>query len=224
VIRRITPLTFFYPYSLPRIAPPETAGRCTLTRFLLRRVAQLRRCEYGDCPDDLNGDGGGRVEDGAQLLSSQIRIPFERHLYVLSGDQQAGRLLGTWPSYYVVDRWTLDQPVGGGVGPSPGLYEPQEGFSKFWRVNAAVRDCLGYATTPWRFGGCGSRVSPSYSLSLGGSNRILFIAPALPAIPLATEVGNRCGLCDWLASRDTPPRRLTLTIVNDTMRVCRWCR
>ncbi len=77
-----------------------------------------------------------------------IRTPYERHLFALCGDQQAGRVLGTWPTYYVVDRWTPDQPVGGGPGPRLGRYEPREGFGLLWRENAAVRDCLGYAIAP----------------------------------------------------------------------------
>ena len=57
------------------------------------------------------------------------------------------------------DSWDPSQPVGGGPGLQPGLYEPKRGFGKVWRERAGylsgtetraigVRDCLGYATEP----------------------------------------------------------------------------
>ncbi|HEX5504058.1 MAG TPA: kelch repeat-containing protein [Thermomicrobiales bacterium] len=52
---------------------------------------------------------------------------------------------GTWSVY--PDTWAEGQPVGGGPGPSPGLYEPRRGFGKVWREHPDVRQCLGYAKT-----------------------------------------------------------------------------
>lgn len=49
---------------------------------------------------------------------------------------------------HFVNTWDARQPPGGGPGPQPGLVEPSRGFGKLWRENAAVRDCLGYATSP----------------------------------------------------------------------------
>ncbi len=79
---------------------------------------------------------------------------------VLCGDEQAGQVFTT-SRYepYFLDPWDPSQPVGGGPGPQPGLYEPQRGFGRVWRENGSylggqgsaftrVRDCLGYATTP----------------------------------------------------------------------------
>jgi hypothetical protein len=51
-----------------------------------------------------------------------------------------------WLPY--ADTWQEGQDPGGAPGPQPGLYEPRRGFGKVWRENAAVRECLGFATTP----------------------------------------------------------------------------
>ncbi len=70
-------------------------------------------------------------------------------IYVLCGDQGAGQLLRPQvrnaPEYFY-DPWDPSQPVGGGPGPRPGLYEPARGFGRVWRENQQVHDCLGYAT------------------------------------------------------------------------------
>jgi N-acetylneuraminic acid mutarotase len=86
-------------------------------------------------------------EHGAMIYQGDIR-----GIYVLCGDEQAGRTLvpqRSRPTFWGFDdTWDPTQPIGGGPGPQPGLYEPARGFGKVWRENQAVRDCLGYATTP----------------------------------------------------------------------------
>jgi hypothetical protein len=72
-------------------------------------------------------------------------------IYVLCGGEGAGRLIpggGSRPTLSFPDPWDPGQPVGGGPGPQPGLYEPGRGFGALWRENRQVRDCLGYATAP----------------------------------------------------------------------------
>jgi hypothetical protein len=81
-----------------------------------------------------------RFERGAMLYRGDYRL-----IYVLCGDERAGRWLGV-PFY--TDKWFQGDPIGGGPGPAPGLYEPRFGFGELWRENREVRDCLGYATTP----------------------------------------------------------------------------
>ncbi len=63
------------------------------------------------------------------------------------GTPQVGNTVRVYP-----DTWAEGQPVGGGPGPGPGLYEPARGFGKLWRENQAVRACLGYATDPGETG------------------------------------------------------------------------
>lgn len=47
------------------------------------------------------------------------------------------------------DTWTDGvDPVSGGAVPPEGLIEPVRGFGKVWRDNPAVRDTLGWATSP----------------------------------------------------------------------------
>jgi len=79
---------------------------------------------------------------------------------VLCGDEQMGRVFTSSRfTLYFLDTWDPGQPVGGGPGPQPGLYEPTRAFGKIWRENRSyldgpggasttVRDCLGYATSP----------------------------------------------------------------------------
>ncbi len=89
---------------------------------------------------------------GATQAFERGRMVFEQGsgnglIYVLCGDPQAGEVMAP-PGYrYFVNTWDATQPVGGGPGSQPGFYEPQRGFSKLWRENAAVRDCLGDATS-----------------------------------------------------------------------------
>jgi len=83
-------------------------------------------------------------EHGAMIDRSDIR-----RIYVFCGDQQARRVFqGQRLEPFLPDTWDPSQPVGGGPGPQPGLYEPQRGFGKLWREYPGVRDCLGYATAP----------------------------------------------------------------------------
>jgi hypothetical protein len=64
-------------------------------------------------------------------------------IVLCDGTPAAGDTVLVYP-----DTWDESQPVGGGPGPQPGLYEPARGFGKLWRENQRVRDCLGYATDP----------------------------------------------------------------------------
>ncbi len=85
-------------------------------------------------------------ERGLMLYRGDVR-----GIYVLCGGEQAGRLIpggGSRPTLFFPDTSDPGQPVGGGPGPQPGLYEPQRGFGKLWQENQIVHDCLGYATTP----------------------------------------------------------------------------
>ncbi len=68
-------------------------------------------------------------------------------IVLCDGTPQAGNTVRVYP-----DTWAEGQPVGGGPGPGPGLYEPARGFGKLWRENQAVRACLGYATDPGETG------------------------------------------------------------------------
>jgi hypothetical protein len=79
--------------------------------------------------------GGYRVfERGAILWRGDTRA-----IYVLcggdrrTGDDVRGTSADTWQE-------------GDAPGPLPGFQEPGRGLDKLWRENAAVRDCLGYAT------------------------------------------------------------------------------
>jgi hypothetical protein len=86
--------------------------------------------------------------------------PFERGLMLWRGDQRAIYVLAGTPSsgtvlqefvgrLHFADTWTEGQPAGGGAAPTvPGRYLPQRGFFKVWREHDAVREALGYATTP----------------------------------------------------------------------------
>ena len=77
-------------------------------------------------------------ERGAMIWQGDLQL-----IYVLcGGTPEAGGSVLTFE-----DTWAEGQPSGGGAGSSPGLYEPARGFGKVWRENAAVRDCLGYATS-----------------------------------------------------------------------------
>ncbi len=78
-------------------------------------------------------------ERGALLYQADTRTI---HLFDLAPGTDGGNHL-TFP-----DTWDPSQPVGGGAGPTPGLYEPNRGFGKLWRENAEVRARLGYATVP----------------------------------------------------------------------------
>ncbi len=83
-------------------------------------------------------------EHGAMIDRSDIRS-----IYVLCGSAQSGRAFpGPRLEPFLPDTWDPDQPVGGGAGPQPGLYEPTRGFGKLWREYPGLRDCLGYATVP----------------------------------------------------------------------------
>lgn len=57
---------------------------------------------------------------------------------------------GRWWAF--PDTWDAGQPAGGGPGPGSNAYEPGRGFGKVWREQAAVRDCLGYASAPGETG------------------------------------------------------------------------
>ena len=88
-------------------------------------------------------------ERGAMLWQGDSRL-----IYVLCGNAPAsGDRVRTF-----ADPWDPTQPLGGGPGPRPGLYEPRRGFGKLWRENPEVRDCLGYATTPDETGYAGARL------------------------------------------------------------------
>ena len=67
--------------------------------------------------------------------------------YILCGGPDGGEaLIGLHSSFVYPDYWDPSQPVGGGPGPSPGLYEPPRGYGTIW--NQIGRSCLGYATAP----------------------------------------------------------------------------
>ncbi|MGN6697559.1 MAG: hypothetical protein ACTHMR_05335 [Thermomicrobiales bacterium] len=67
----------------------------------------------------------------------------------LCGDSQSGQVfVGSRLQLFFEDTWDASQPVGGGPGPQPGLYQPMRGFGKLWREHADIRQCLGYATMP----------------------------------------------------------------------------
>jgi len=53
---------------------------------------------------------------------------------------------GQWFAF--ADTFAEGQEPGGGSAPVAGRYLPKRGFGQVWRENSAVRDCLGYATTP----------------------------------------------------------------------------
>jgi hypothetical protein len=100
-------------------------------------------------------------EHGQMLYFDHEFYPGEgKRIYALCGDEQRGRLVGDvyGRTAYFIDTWDENQPVGGGPGPQPGLYEPRRGFGKVWRQGSTVapdyypasphvRDCLGYALT-----------------------------------------------------------------------------
>ncbi len=68
---------------------------------------------------------------------------------VLCGDPQTGQaFVSSRLTLYYEDTFSAGQPVGGGPGPQPGLYEPGRVFGALWRARADVRNCLGYATVP----------------------------------------------------------------------------
>lgn len=46
------------------------------------------------------------------------------------------------------DDWRPGQPESGGETPPAGLYEPVRGFGKLWRSNDAVRNALGWGSSP----------------------------------------------------------------------------
>ncbi len=71
-------------------------------------------------------------------------------IVLCDGTPEAGNTVRVYP-----DTWDESQPVGGGSGPGPGLYEPAHGFGKLWRENQVVRACLGYATDPGETGYAG---------------------------------------------------------------------
>ncbi len=79
-------------------------------------------------------------------------------IYVFAGGVQSGSLDNYGPRLAWPDTWREGEEIGGGPGPQPGLFLPQRGFGKVWRLgsglltpnlppNAAVRDRLGYALT-----------------------------------------------------------------------------
>lgn len=90
----------------------------------------------------------------AATVTPATYLPFERGALLYQADTRTIHLFdlapGTDGGYHLTfpDTWDPGQPVGGGAGPTPGLYEPARGFGKLWRENAEVRARLGYATAP----------------------------------------------------------------------------
>ncbi len=90
----------------------------------------------------------------AATVTPATYLPFERGALLYQADTRTIHLFdfalgadggghATFP-----DTWNPGQPVGGGPGPTPGLYEPGRGFGTLWREHPEVRAQLGYATAP----------------------------------------------------------------------------
>jgi hypothetical protein len=92
----------------------------------------------------------GSASFASQPVNSQATTAVNPTIYVFCGGAQAGAIATpfSYTMYFFPDTWTEGQPVGGGPGPQPGLYQPQRGFGKVWTSYEQVRGCLGYATTP----------------------------------------------------------------------------
>jgi hypothetical protein len=90
-----------------------------------------------------------QVQGATQEFERGRMFYYRSGISVLCGDPQAGRaFVSSRLVLSIDDTWDPSQPVGGGPGPRPGLYEPARGFGKVWRERPGVRECLGYATTP----------------------------------------------------------------------------
>jgi len=84
----------------------------------------------------------GRMYFLPEMARSAANVPpLGARIYAVCDDPERGRRWFDPP-----DRWTPDQPVGGGAGPRPGQYIPARGFGTAWQANAELRACLGYAT------------------------------------------------------------------------------
>lgn len=128
----------------PNLAPP-------LAPFYLANP-ELRARLGGPTYPTNPADPGPRIDTGAGAL-----LPFERGLMLAGVDGTIQVLCGTAEAgaaardargaFGFPDPWTPDRPVGGGPGPRPGTYVPPRGFGMLW-LTPALRDCLGYATSP----------------------------------------------------------------------------
>ena len=88
----------------------------------------------------------------AATVTPATYLPFERGALLYQADTRTIHLFGLIPGTdggdhaTFPDTWDPGQPVGGGAGPTPGLYEPARGFGTLWRAHPEVRAQLGYAT------------------------------------------------------------------------------
>jgi hypothetical protein len=91
--------------------------------------------------------GAARTVDGATLAFERGRMYYRadlRQIYVLGEFRH--ELLGPPTGGAVFpDTWQPQEPVGGGPGPTAGLFAPRFGFGKVWREHDPVRERLGYA-------------------------------------------------------------------------------
>ena len=132
----------------------------------------------------------GSASFAGQPVSSQASAPDNPTIYVFCGGAQAGTVATpfSYTMYFFPDTWTEGQPVGGGPGPQPGLYQPQRGFGKVWTNYNQVRGCLGYATTP------AETALPVTVQYFTGGALLLFDTPAGRAI-YVIPVGIYCNSC-----------------------------
>lgn len=135
-------------------------------------------------------DESGAASFAGQAVRSQASTTVNPTIYVFCGGAQAGAIATpfSYTMYFFPDTWTEGQPVGGGPGPQPGLYQPQRGFGKVWTNYEQVRGCLGYATTP------AETALPVTVQYFTGGALLLFDTPTGRAI-YAIAVGIYCNSC-----------------------------
>lgn len=129
------------PGASPTTAPYQVTGRFGALYNADERVRGL----LGPPESPLFQRQGGVLEFEHGRMISFRDDTGRGDFSILCGGPDGGEaLIGLHSSFFFPDSWGPSQPVGGGPGPSPGLYEPPRGYGKVW--NQIGRRCLGYVT------------------------------------------------------------------------------